>query len=571
MRENPKVSIIIPVWNPGSGISRCVKSLRGQTLEDIEMIFVDDCGTDGAMDVVRAAAKEDPRIRIITNVENIGAGASRNAGIEAARGEYMGFVDADDYIDPDFLEVLHRKGKTEKLDIVKGFHICEFEDGKTVSRSYLLNYGIREGLLNNMPLFYLFNYEFQSALYNRWLFTNPAVRFGLISNGEDTTFLLKACHVARSFDTNDRVAYHYLYRSESTLNTMTEASLEGLVLTLRDKAAYLLGHVEPNLYAERYMVDKLKYYLTIQVYVNQTAGMEEAASRFLASLRNIALDYPAIESMKATDLVVFALTEYGEALTERPYCSFWEVAQHEAYMGVIERWLGFFASYPEHLNRWSRVVLLAARFAGRMVEDDIPQDRIEVYKSQIRDMFRCFAPKACNVSKKIGNGTELEDYANYQLSLCNQIMAEGNKDVASQRLQILEWMLRLTPEVQAWAEYSQTVAIYAVFKHGAVLRTSLWGSFRQAKNYLQMVQNWREFFIKHPDCEGRYIEGYEKFLKDMRCAIAEMERKGESAESLARCREVVCVGWHGLPLRVRVKKWKQVFLKLHSKAKKKKK
>ena len=67
MRENPKVSIIVPVWNPGQSIGCCIESLRFQTLEDIEMIFVDNCSTDGAMDVVRAAA-EDPRIRIITYV-----------------------------------------------------------------------------------------------------------------------------------------------------------------------------------------------------------------------------------------------------------------------------------------------------------------------------------------------------------------------------------------------------------------------------------------------------------------------------------------------------------------------
>ena len=102
----PKVSIIIPVWNPGPGIRRCVESLRGQTLEDIEMIFVDDCGTDNAMDVVHAAAKEDPRIRIIENPENLGPGISRNKGIKEARGEYLSFVDADDYVNTVFLERL---------------------------------------------------------------------------------------------------------------------------------------------------------------------------------------------------------------------------------------------------------------------------------------------------------------------------------------------------------------------------------------------------------------------------------------------------------------------------------
>ena len=111
----PKVSVIVPVFNPGPDFDRCLESLRGQTLADIEMIFVDDCGTDGAMEQVRAAAGEDPRIRIIANPENLGPGLSRNAGIEAARGEYISFVDADDHISPDFLELLHDKAVADRI------------------------------------------------------------------------------------------------------------------------------------------------------------------------------------------------------------------------------------------------------------------------------------------------------------------------------------------------------------------------------------------------------------------------------------------------------------------------
>ena len=104
IEKTPKilVSVIVPVWNPGPGISRCIESLQNQTLNEIEMIFVDDCGTDDSMDKVRAAAAEDTRIRIIVNEENIGAGPSRNKGIEAARGEYLSFVDPDDYVSPLF-------------------------------------------------------------------------------------------------------------------------------------------------------------------------------------------------------------------------------------------------------------------------------------------------------------------------------------------------------------------------------------------------------------------------------------------------------------------------------------
>ena len=142
---SPKVSVIIPVWNPGFGIRKCVESLRGQTLEDIEMIFVDDCGTDGAMDLVRSAAAEDSRVRIITNTENVGAGLSRNAGIEAARGEYLSFVDADDYVDATFLERLYAKAIAGRLDIVKGKISYVKEDGTKADHKEL-NDNIRKGI-----------------------------------------------------------------------------------------------------------------------------------------------------------------------------------------------------------------------------------------------------------------------------------------------------------------------------------------------------------------------------------------------------------------------------------------
>ena len=72
--ERPRISVILPVWNPVLGIDRGITSLRGQTLQDIEMIFVDDRGTDDAMEKIRAAAAEVPRIRILENPENMGAG-----------------------------------------------------------------------------------------------------------------------------------------------------------------------------------------------------------------------------------------------------------------------------------------------------------------------------------------------------------------------------------------------------------------------------------------------------------------------------------------------------------------
>lgn len=112
------------------------------------------------------AAAEDPRIRIITNTENMGPGNSRNAAIDVSRGEYLSFVDADDYVSPNFLEVLYTKAKSEDLDIVKGRNVYELEDGTEAAHADL-NELIRKGLQEGKSLFRLFSYQHTSAIYRR--------------------------------------------------------------------------------------------------------------------------------------------------------------------------------------------------------------------------------------------------------------------------------------------------------------------------------------------------------------------------------------------------------------------
>lgn len=343
----PKISVIVPVWNPGPSISRCVESLRSQTLGDIELIFVDDRGTDGAMEVVRAAAAEDPRIRIITNVENMGPGVSRNAGIEAARGEYLSFVDADDYIDTDFLEVLYNKGKADDFDIVKGNLVCENEEGTIVSNSYNLFTTIQEGLKDGKPLFFLFYSDHPTAIFHKRLFANPDVRYGQTTNGEDSIFLLKACHVAKSLGLDGRVAYHYLCRMSSASNSFSEENLVARITALRVRAEYLSNHVEPNHYAIQSMIRSIKYYLSLQRHVAKL-GMDKEAVRFLLGLREIAKKYPNIE--KADNMSVFALVEYGVGLPDRPYFSPWNMPSTGDYFDVVNEWVDFVKGHPECAN-----------------------------------------------------------------------------------------------------------------------------------------------------------------------------------------------------------------------------
>ena len=103
---NPLISVVVPIYNVEKYLERCVESLRSQTYENLEIILVDDGSPDGCPAICDAYVKKDARIQVIHQV-NAGLSRARNAGIDIAGGEYIAFVDSDDYVAPDFIESLY--------------------------------------------------------------------------------------------------------------------------------------------------------------------------------------------------------------------------------------------------------------------------------------------------------------------------------------------------------------------------------------------------------------------------------------------------------------------------------
>ena len=109
------VSVIVPVYNVEKYLDKCIESLLNQTLKNIEIILVDDGSKDNSLQICREYGQKDSRIKVYTK-ENEGLGLTRNYGIDRANGEYIAFVDSDDFISSDFYEKLYNKAKKENVE-----------------------------------------------------------------------------------------------------------------------------------------------------------------------------------------------------------------------------------------------------------------------------------------------------------------------------------------------------------------------------------------------------------------------------------------------------------------------
>lgn len=130
-KKSPSISIIVPIYNAEEELRKSVESILAQTEKNIELILVDDGSKDRSLQICEEYAKKDSRIRVI-HQENAGVSAARNKGILAATGEYLGFVDSDDWIEPDMYEsLLMEAGRTES-DVVMCDATTVYSDGQTL-------------------------------------------------------------------------------------------------------------------------------------------------------------------------------------------------------------------------------------------------------------------------------------------------------------------------------------------------------------------------------------------------------------------------------------------------------
>jgi glycosyltransferase involved in cell wall biosynthesis len=207
----PKISVIVPVYNTDAYLRRCLDSVIGQTLKDIEVICINDGSSDSSPAILQEYAAADERVKVIDFSENRGASAARNAGIDAARGEYIGFVDSDDWVDLDFYEKLYNRAAKTFTDIVKGSikEICEKTGNDITPELYKLNDKIRE----NKAYFYC---TFTTAIYNVNLLKDNSILFPEnIVHFEDPVFAIHSAIMCEKVIVVDDAYYFYMRREGS--------------------------------------------------------------------------------------------------------------------------------------------------------------------------------------------------------------------------------------------------------------------------------------------------------------------------------------------------------------------
>lgn len=120
--QDPLISIIVPVYNVDKYLTKCLDSLLEQTLTNIEIVCINDASTDNSLSILYKYAKQDGRLKVINLKENKRQGGARNEGLKVASGEFVGFVDSDDWVDVEMFKCLYNKAKEEKADIC----VCDY-------------------------------------------------------------------------------------------------------------------------------------------------------------------------------------------------------------------------------------------------------------------------------------------------------------------------------------------------------------------------------------------------------------------------------------------------------------
>jgi len=231
-RFAPKISVIIPIYKVEKYLRLCLDSLCVQTLKDIEIICVNDGSPDNCGEILKEYEKKDKRFNTI-NQENLGSGPARNNGLDHAKGEFIGFVDPDDWVSPDYFEILYNRATICDADISATANIVKvhkYQTKKSVgfqTKKIIISVEKRKNLIYRSGI--VWNKVFKKKLVDKY-----NIRFAETkSTGQDNPFNIIALATANKIATTTIGTYFYRVRSESAINSRSLKDI-GIVKIYKD-------------------------------------------------------------------------------------------------------------------------------------------------------------------------------------------------------------------------------------------------------------------------------------------------------------------------------------------------
>lgn len=263
----PALTVIIPAYNVGEFIEVCLDSVANQTFHDMEIIIIDDASEDNTKEKIYGYCKKYTNMHIIENESNIGVGRSRNHGIEIANGEYIGFIDGDDWVDLNYYTILMSVAVSTSSDIVMASITNEFGNHLSSTTRYAYNEGFtvdgKTGLRlltksENMGA--LITPIMNNKVYKRKYLINNKISCSDNRSWQDDYFSFFAILYGNKITFAPNTTYHYKQRTSSTTHEATDSKskidnclsvLSKIKNRLKDDGIYSLYKHEYQSFVER--------------------------------------------------------------------------------------------------------------------------------------------------------------------------------------------------------------------------------------------------------------------------------------------------------------------------------
>ena len=283
MSKDIKVSVIVPVYNAEKYIKRCLDSILAQSYRYFEVLLIDDGSTDNSGKICDEYALNDNRIRVI-HKENSGVSATRNIGITEAKGDYIAFVDSDDYIKSDMFEKMVKNAEKNNSDMVMCNYFTD-KDGKVTKSemSYKAVYDGTDDIRNG--LLYLYYTDYHNGLYSlcnklikKSVYYENDILFDVsLKRGEDAWFVFECLKHCKRVDYISEAFYYYYQNQSSIMHSLYDDQYDQWV-EIRKR---LLNENQTLGFNIDYDLFYWEFFYKIAIYCKETvlAGKTENAKR----------------------------------------------------------------------------------------------------------------------------------------------------------------------------------------------------------------------------------------------------------------------------------------------------